>query len=376
MLAAAKERSLQPHPGLLAPLTQNSHQGLRLSTAVSHPAFGPAISQTPTGLANHLYDFGVGPRCSGYFRDAESGNDYAGQRYTSPGMGRFITPDRGTGGARPSNPGTWNLYAYSGGDPINNIDPLGAEYCSVDFCVTGYGTAGDGTIGSGGPVGNSSGGGNSSNPQCGLLAEDGAAGNQSAAEEYETYCLAGYPNTQSSGSAGTGGNVAVGTVYNTGNDELIIDGAILSLETFIDPSCLSWLQSGGSNFNDYVSALLSSGVVGYGTITTTRPNSIVNAVEGGTPGYAIVFNSGGAFFNSSGLYTNSSGTYSPGQTGPLTVDNGQIAGGTVEAQIFLAIHEIAHSLGVLGPDSGSQNAVNTNDSAINKNCSKTLNLFK
>jgi RHS repeat-associated protein len=134
---------------------------------------------------------------TGYFRDAESGNDYAGQRYTSPGMGRFITPDRGTGGARPSNPGTWNLYAYSGGDPINNIDPLGAEYCSVDFCVTGTGSAGDGTIGSGGPVGNSSGGGNSSNPQCGLLAEDGAAGNPAAVELYETYCatqpVGGFP---------------------------------------------------------------------------------------------------------------------------------------------------------------------------------------
>jgi RHS repeat-associated protein len=131
MLAAAKERSLQPHPGLLAPLTQNSHQGLRLSTAVSHPAFGPAISQTPTGLANHLYDFGVGPRCSGYFRDAESGNDYADQRYASPGFGRFITPDRGTGGARPSNPGSWNKYAYVGGDPVNRVDPGGTDECEV-----------------------------------------------------------------------------------------------------------------------------------------------------------------------------------------------------------------------------------------------------
>ena len=123
MPAAAKEKTFEPDTGLLAQLSQNSHQGHQLSTAVSHPAFGPAISQTPTGLANHLYDFGVGPRCSGYFRDSESGNDYADQRYTSPGMGRFITPDTISG--NPSNPGTWNLYAYVAGDPINFVDRHG-----------------------------------------------------------------------------------------------------------------------------------------------------------------------------------------------------------------------------------------------------------
>jgi RHS repeat-associated protein len=130
MPAAAKERTSEPDTGLLAPLTQNSHQGHQLSTAVSHPAFGPAISQTPTGLANHLYDFGVGPRCSGYFRDSESGNDYADQRYTSPGMGRFITPDTISG--NPSNPGSWNLYAYVAGDPINRADPSGQMWCSAN----------------------------------------------------------------------------------------------------------------------------------------------------------------------------------------------------------------------------------------------------
>jgi RHS repeat-associated protein len=62
---------------------------------------------------------------TGDFRDAESGNDYAVNRYMTPGNGRFITPDRGTGGAKPSNPGTWNLYAYVAGDPINFVDPHG-----------------------------------------------------------------------------------------------------------------------------------------------------------------------------------------------------------------------------------------------------------
>ena len=77
-----------------------------------------------------LYDFCGGPHCSGYFRDAESGNDYAVNRYMSPGYGRFITPDRVSG--NPSNPGTWNLYAYVADDPINHADPSGQDWCSID----------------------------------------------------------------------------------------------------------------------------------------------------------------------------------------------------------------------------------------------------
>jgi RHS repeat-associated protein len=130
MLAAAKEKTFEPDTGLLAQLSQNSHQGHQLSTAVSHPAFGPAISQTPTGLAIHWYDFGGGPRSSGYFRDAESGNDYAVNRFTSPGTGRFITPDRTTG--NPSDPASWNKYAYTRGDPTNRVDPAGSQDCDVE----------------------------------------------------------------------------------------------------------------------------------------------------------------------------------------------------------------------------------------------------
>jgi hypothetical protein len=41
----------------------------------------------------------------------------------TPGMGRFLTPDRTNG--RPSRPGSWNKYSYTRGDPINRIDALG-----------------------------------------------------------------------------------------------------------------------------------------------------------------------------------------------------------------------------------------------------------
>lgn len=89
-----------------------------------------AISNTATAMPVCLYDSGIWSCCSGYFRDAESGNDYAVNRYQSPGMGRFMTADKING--HPSDPGSWNKYAYAGGDPINLHDPEGTDACPDD----------------------------------------------------------------------------------------------------------------------------------------------------------------------------------------------------------------------------------------------------
>jgi RHS repeat-associated protein len=58
-----------------------------------------------------------------YFRDSETGLDYADQRYHQVGMGRFMTPD-------PAGVGL-NWYAYAGGDPVNNSDPSGLDYSAL-----------------------------------------------------------------------------------------------------------------------------------------------------------------------------------------------------------------------------------------------------
>jgi RHS repeat-associated protein len=60
-----------------------------------------------------------------YFRDSESGLDYAQMRYHQPGMGRFLTPDPYLGSADIRDPGSWNRYAYAEGDPVNSGDPSG-----------------------------------------------------------------------------------------------------------------------------------------------------------------------------------------------------------------------------------------------------------
>jgi RHS repeat-associated protein len=64
-----------------------------------------------------------------YFRDAETGLDYAKNRYEQPGMGRFITADRYANSAGAGDPGGWNRYAYTGGDPVNRTDPNGLAFC-------------------------------------------------------------------------------------------------------------------------------------------------------------------------------------------------------------------------------------------------------
>jgi RHS repeat-associated protein len=67
-----------------------------------------------------------------YFRDSETGLDYAQNRYHEPGAGRFRTPDPGQSGS--------NWYAYAGGDPVNNSDPSGLDFLSalLNWLGTGW----------------------------------------------------------------------------------------------------------------------------------------------------------------------------------------------------------------------------------------------
>ena len=60
-----------------------------------------------------------------YYRDSQSGLDYAQQRYYSATYGRFTSGDPYAASAGPSDPGSWNRYAYVQGDPVNFNDPSG-----------------------------------------------------------------------------------------------------------------------------------------------------------------------------------------------------------------------------------------------------------
>ena len=62
---------------------------------------------------------------TGQLRDSESNLDYFNARYFAAALGRFISPDPANAGADPTNPQTWNAYAYVLGNPLANTDPAG-----------------------------------------------------------------------------------------------------------------------------------------------------------------------------------------------------------------------------------------------------------
>jgi RHS repeat-associated protein len=67
-----------------------------------------------------------------YYRDGTTGLDYAQNRYYASTLGRFLTPDPDSASAGPSEPGSWNRYAYTRGDPVNRTDPSGRVDCPAN----------------------------------------------------------------------------------------------------------------------------------------------------------------------------------------------------------------------------------------------------
>jgi RHS repeat-associated protein len=77
-----------------------------------------------------------------YWQDSASGLDYANNRYYSNMVGRFMTPDPSRSNRGPTNPQSWNRYAYTSGDPVNFHDPAGLmeeAICDEDGNECGHG---------------------------------------------------------------------------------------------------------------------------------------------------------------------------------------------------------------------------------------------
>jgi RHS repeat-associated protein len=66
-----------------------------------------------------------------YLRDSYTGLDYADQRFYASTYGRFNTADPYQASAGPSDPGSWNRYAYVEGDPVNAYDPRGLDTITI-----------------------------------------------------------------------------------------------------------------------------------------------------------------------------------------------------------------------------------------------------
>jgi RHS repeat-associated protein len=87
----------------------------RLGSAVRHLPYG----EEQTVTANDRLKFAT------YWRDGSTGLDDAWHRSYSPTHGRFTNPDPYMASGGPADPGSWNRYAYVGGDPVNFVDPDG-----------------------------------------------------------------------------------------------------------------------------------------------------------------------------------------------------------------------------------------------------------
>jgi len=72
----------------------------------------------------------VGPKFTSQSRDQESTIDWFNVRYLSSAQGRFQSVDPGNAGAEPSDPQTWNMYAYVGNNPLSYTDPNGLGFWS------------------------------------------------------------------------------------------------------------------------------------------------------------------------------------------------------------------------------------------------------
>ena len=95
---------------------------------------------TTMGFTAMLDD--TNPKFTGQIRDYETTLDWFNVRYYSGWQGRFQSPDPGNAGADPSNPQSWNGYAYVGNNPLSYTDPSGM--CPT--CVLGLiGDAADGS---------------------------------------------------------------------------------------------------------------------------------------------------------------------------------------------------------------------------------------
>jgi RHS repeat-associated protein len=71
-------------------------------------------------------------RFAGMEYDSETGNYYDNARYYNPFLGKFMSPDPANAGAVPSNPQSWNAYAYVGNNPETLTDPDGRHQVCGD----------------------------------------------------------------------------------------------------------------------------------------------------------------------------------------------------------------------------------------------------
>jgi RHS repeat-associated protein len=130
-MAAMRLGGEKPHQGVLGknPALNQGHEACNFTVLL--------------GLRGQAELNRVGPRSTGKERDTESGNDYFGARYYASSMGRFMSPDDPFVDQNPSDPQSWNLYAYVRNNPLVNVDDDGHDCIYGNGDGSGYILRGD-----------------------------------------------------------------------------------------------------------------------------------------------------------------------------------------------------------------------------------------
>ena len=113
------------HPDDLGTAQLASTPGQQIWSDIFTAPFGEtAFGKTGVGSS-------VDVNFTGMTADTDSSlRDFPLRRY-SPGQGRWLSPDpAGLAVADPSNPQSWNRYAYVLNQPLEFFDPTGADYCT------------------------------------------------------------------------------------------------------------------------------------------------------------------------------------------------------------------------------------------------------
>lgn len=279
--------------------------------------------------------------------------DYAHNRYYSNAYGRFMTPDPYTNSGRLTDPQSWNRYAYTRGDPVNRIDPIGDEDCTPsegsDFCVTGTSTGEDDGV----------------PPDADYDPANGPGG------ELEFWAPLFNVLTIPNGVTLSGvahAPIQVTNLSNSNGQAQQVQNDLRTLEQLLDndtTGCAKWL-GGATAINNVINSILSpDNPTGVAVGVANFNNPGVNAVAGtfGTNiwppnSMQITVNLNGAFFNP---------TASMGNGVPAT-----ILSDTSEGQAEILIHELGHLLNVLQGNDSNGNTQSQNNQAVFQNCSKVI----
>jgi hypothetical protein len=239
----------------------------------------------------------------------------------------WFSPDPGNVGADPSDPQTWNMYAYVRNNPTSFVDPLGL------FANCPSGVIRDG--------------------QCTQASSDDDYVDDMDWPDTILYAEAYYhpPSPGSSPASSTGGASAQPPLVNKrAKLNTMVDKVWSCLAQ--DPGCLWWLGSLGGD----PLARLSSGNFtvrdqGPGGPSAQTPVSTSGPLSAGQ----TVVNSQGAFFSSGYVFQGA----------------GQIPSGASQGQALMLLHEVGHATGVLPPDPTNAGQA-ANNRAVVSHCSKTI----